>query len=390
MIERARRGTEHPLEVLGYSGKTEEHPVFSAVLSFVGSGKKGKDVRAYYSDPPYGWPRDAVDAALIGLFGTGHLRAMVSGTPLKPGQLDQAKVSTTDFRIESATISTRQRLRVRMLFQKGGVDCKPNEEAVAAGEFLNRLSELARRAGGRAPLPDCPDIGHLLDLQSLVGNERLVGILSRHDELAKNVKDWARMGELGEERLPAYERLQSLARHARELDAAKNVRPQLEAIAENRSLIDATNPLPDLANVLVDALRVALVRAENGYSKTYEAELERLSAAESWQRIDQADRDGILNGLHIARVTNGATGTELEVLESVDRVSLDSWRTRTAALPQLFADARMQADKLLEPKTHHVKLDSTTLRTPDEVKTWIAKTEQDLLEQIKQGPVVVS
>ena len=42
VIERARKGAEHPLEVLDYSGKTEDHPVFSATLSFVGSGKKGQ------------------------------------------------------------------------------------------------------------------------------------------------------------------------------------------------------------------------------------------------------------------------------------------------------------------------------------------------------------
>ena len=72
VIERARKGAEHPLEALDYSGKTEDHPVCSAVLSFVGSGKKGKDIRSHFSDPPYGWPRDAVDAALISLFGMGH------------------------------------------------------------------------------------------------------------------------------------------------------------------------------------------------------------------------------------------------------------------------------------------------------------------------------
>ena len=59
-------------------------------------------------------------------------------------------------------------------------------------------------------------------------------------------------------------------------------------------------------------------------------------------------------------------------------------------MPQLFADARIQADKLIEPKTHHVKLGSATLRTPEEVKAWAAKTEQELLEQLKQGPIVVS
>ena len=50
----------------------------------------------------------------------------------------------------------------------------------------------------------------------------------------------------------------------------------------------------------------------------------------------------------------------------------------------------MQADKLVEPRTHHVKLGSATLRTPDEVRAWVAKIEQELLEQLKQGPIVVS
>ena len=181
-----------------------------------------------------------------------------------------------------------------------------------------------------------------------------------------------------------------MIRHAEGLEAATQAQPQIEAIAANRSLLDAADPVPDLARALADALRAALASAEKHYSETYDSELVRLEAAESWQKIDLSNRDRILNGLHIAKVTKGATGTEQEVLESVERISLDAWRTRTAALPQLFTDARIQADKLIEPKTHHVKLDSATLRTPEEVKTWVMKTEQELLEQLKQGPIVVS
>ena len=389
VIERARKGAEHPLEALDYSGKTEDHPVCSSVLSFVGSGKKGREVRTYFSEPPYGWPRDAVDAALIGLFETGHLRARANGAPLKTGQLAQTKVPATDFRVESATIDTRQRLKLRKLFQTAGVACNPNEETVAAGEFLKRLGELAHRAGGEAPLPERPDTSHLLDLQSLAGNEQLLGILNRYDELVDNINDWTKAGDLAEKRLPAYERLLSLARHAAGLEAAKDTQPQVDAITANRGLLDTTDPVPDLARVLVDALRAALVQAEKHHSETYDAERERLSAAESWRKIDRAERDRILEGLHIEKVTRGATGAEQEVLESLGRISLDSWRTRTAALPQLFSDARVQADKLVEPKTHHVKLGGATLRTPDEVKAWVAKTEQELLEQIKQGPIVI-
>ena len=97
-----------------------------------------------------------------------------------------------------------------------------------------------------------------------------------------------------------------------------------------------------------------------------------------------------MSELNIAEVTRGATGTEQEVLESLQRIPLDAWRTRTAALPQLFVEARIHADKQVEPKTRHVKLGSATLRTPGEVEDWVAKTERELLEQIEQGPIVVN
>ena len=390
VIERARRGDEHPLEVLDYNGKTEDHRVCSEVLSFVGSGKKGKEVRDYFSAPPYGWPRDAIDAALISLFGAGHLRATANGTPLKPRELDQAKVSVTDFRVESATINTHGRIKVRKLFQSAGVACKPNEEATAAVEFLAKLDRLAQDAGGDAPLPEHPDISHLRDLQALAGNEQLVGILNRYDELQKNIEDWAKAADLAEKRFPAYERLRSLASHAKELDGVSVTQPQIEAISANRSLLADSDPVPDLTMMLVDALRTSLVEAETGFSTTYDEELEQLESAESWQKIEQAERDRILEDLRIEKVSKGATGTEQEVLESLGRISLDAWRTRTAALLQLFADARIRADKLIEPKTCHVKLRSTTLRTPEDVKDWLSETERELFKQVEQGPVVVS
>ena len=114
-----------------------------AALSFIGAGKRGREVRSHFSEPPYGWPRDAIDAALVSLFGAGHLRATANGVALHPRQLDQAKVPSTDFRTESATINARQRLKLRSLFQRAGIDCKPNEETAAAGT----AAEPPRRVG---------------------------------------------------------------------------------------------------------------------------------------------------------------------------------------------------------------------------------------------------
>ena len=390
VIERARRGDEHPLQAVEFSGKTEEHPVCAALLGFVGAGKKGRDLRAHFSAPPYGWPRDAVDAGLIALFGAGHLQATANGVALRPPHLDQGKVPATDFRVESATIDTRQRLKLRKLFQDAGIPCKPNEESAAAAELLKALTDLAQSAGGEGPLPPLPSTRHLADLQALAGNEQLLGILQQHDELAKNFKHWSKLRHLAKERLPAYQRLLALAAHGQELEAVQEAQAQIDAITTNRSLLDAADPVPDLARTVAEALRSALVEAASKHGEAYAAQQTRLEGTDSWRQIEQEAHAAILRRAHIEPADPGPTGTEREVLDSLDRLSLDGWRTRAAALPQLFAEARAQADKLVEPKTRHIKLDSATLRTEEEVRDWAAKTERSLIKQVKQGPVVVN
>ena len=389
VIDRARGGAEHPLEAVDHRGKTEEHPVCAAVLTWVGAGTRGRDVRSHFSDPPYGWPRDAVDGALISLFETGHLRATANGVAMPPRGLDQSKVPSTDFRVESATVSARQRLHARSLFQTAGIDCKRNEEVTAAGRFLATLVELAATAGGEPPLPEPPDTRRLTELQSLVGNEQLVSILDHSDELTDNLEAWTKTRESTGQRLPAFHRLQALLRHADGLEGAADVERQTVAIVEGRRLLDPSDPVPPLAATLADALRAALTRARERYGETYDQESRRLASTESWQRIEQKDRDDILQRLHVEMVPMGATGTEQEILDTLERVSLDGWRTRTLALPQLFADARAAADKLVEPEIRHVKLEGTTLRTPEDVAAWIDRTNQDLLNQVRQGPIAI-
>jgi len=78
------------------------------------------------------------------------------------------------------------------------------------------------------------------------------------------------------------------------------------------------------------------------------------------------------------------------LLRSLQETPLSSWKTRTDALPQQFSNAAMAAAKLLEPKTQKVKLTSSILRTENDVKAWVAEIERELLERIKNGPIVIS
>jgi len=390
VINRAKSGDEAALSAVDWTDAPEKHPVCAAVLSEVGSGKRGKGVRDAFEASPYGWPRDAVDAALIALHITGHLRATHKGQTLSLGQLDQAKISVTDFRTETATLNTREKMKLRKLFHDAGVDCKPNEETAKAPAFLAHLAELAANAGGEPPMPARPATAHLDTLRGFGGAEQLAEILKQHDTLAKQAKDWDKLADLAAKHKPAWETLCTLLKHADAMAGADELRKQADAVKSERRLLDASDPVPDIRKATADALRAAVTAAHGQYERTYKEQMAALTASDNWNKLTADQRKQILADEGIDGVPALAVGTEADLIRTLEQTALPAWKTKTDALPQQFARATMAAAKLLEPKTQHVHLSSGTLKTEAEVKTWLAGAEKDLLAKLSNGPVVIS
>lgn len=390
VINRAKNGDEAALSAVDWTDAPEKHPVCSALLSEVGAGKRGKEVRDAFEASPYGWPRDAVDAALIILHTTGHLRATHKGMTLSQGQLDQAKISVTDFRTETATLNAREKMKLRKLFHDVGVDCKPNEETAKAPVILARLAELADHAGGEPPMPARPVTVHLDTLRGLGGIEQLAEILKQHDALAQQAKDWSKLAELAGKRKPAWEALCTLLKYADAMPGVDELRVQANAVKSERRLLDASDPVPDIRKAAVDALRTAVTAAHGEYEKTYTEQMAALTASDNWKKLKADQRKQILADEGIDTSPTLAVGTEADLIRTLGETALPAWKTRTDALPQQFARAAMAAAKLLEPKTQRIHLSSGTLKTEEEVKAWLAGTEKDLLAKIETGPIVIS
>ncbi|MFP4106352.1 MAG: BREX system P-loop protein BrxC [Phycisphaerae bacterium] len=385
VINRAKNGDEAAMSAVDWTDSPEKHPVCAAVLSEVGSGKRGKEVRDAFEASPYGWPRDAVDAALIVLHTTGHLRAT-----LPQGQLDQAKVSVTDFRTETATLNAKEKIKLRKLFHEAGVDCKSGEEAAKAGEYLARLADLADRAGGDPPMPERPKTDHLDTLRSLAGNEQLAEVLNQQSELAKQAKAWGKAADLAAKRKPAWETLCGLLKHADAMDGADELRAQADAVVSERRLLDASDPVPDIRKAAADALRAAVTEAHGEYVRVFDDQMAALTASDTWGKLKADQQKQVLAAEGIAEAEALSVGSEADLVRSLERTALPAWKTRTDALPQQFARAALAAAKLLEPATQHMRLSSGTLKTEQDVKDWLAGTEKELLAKIKNGPVVIS
>ena len=68
--------------------------------------------RKHLKSAPFGWSQDAVDAALIALHRSGHLRATRNGQPVAVGALDQPGVKAAEFRPEKIRLTTTAAHRV--------------------------------------------------------------------------------------------------------------------------------------------------------------------------------------------------------------------------------------------------------------------------------------
>lgn len=391
VIGRARQGSDSPLEAVNWKGATEQHAVCREVMRVVGSGADGRSVRTELDKSPYGWPQDAIDGALIALHAAGHLTARHGGSPLAVGQLDQNKIGKAEFRVETATLTAQDKIKLRGLFQDAGIATKASDDlSVKSSEFLDLLERLAERAGGDPPLPERPKAVHVADLRGLAGNERLTKILSEFETLKANAKDWKAAAETAERRRPEWDRLQRMQAHGVGLPEFDEVRLAAEGIKDGRLLLEGTDHIKPLVKKAAGALRSVTADAHAVLSKRFSNEKAALEKTEAWQKIGAAQRTQILAEEGIAAVPPIDLGTDDALLNTLDRTSLSAWKDKADALPSRFASAAMKAAKLLEPKTQQVRLTSGTLKTPDEVMAWIAAQEKLLLAKVAEGPIIVN
>src|SRR5207245_8393988 len=131
------------------------------------------EIRKTLKASPCGWRQDAIDAALIALHRTEHVSASLNGSAVPLGQLDQNKISKSEFRVERITLSVTERIAIRRLYSLLGIQCKSGEEGLKATDFVNALIGLAALAGGAPPLPATPAITNIEDMKRFVGNDQL-------------------------------------------------------------------------------------------------------------------------------------------------------------------------------------------------------------------------
>ena len=390
VVTRALQGALDALSTLGYSSDVEKHPVCQEIRSFVGgAGKKGSDVRRHFSDPPYGWSRDAVDGAILALLAGGFLRATRSGQAMTAKDLNQQQIGVTDFFREGVIVSAAQRIEIRKVASAMGLPAKSGEEAEAVVVILERLQSEAQAAGGEAPLPAQPDTAIVRELRELAGNRQIVGVAEKSDTLIDHHKDWSAYGEAKQERLPDWHRLERLQHHARTLPVATELTPQMEAIRLQRSLLTDPNPLPPLLNKVTAALRKTVSEAHGRLRKERDREVTKLEKSDHWLKLEPADGVRILVSNGLSPIPDLAIGTDEALMDCLEDVGLQGWDDRLLALKPRVDRAREEAARLLAPMAVTVRPTPATLNSRKDVEDYIQQLREQLLAQVDEHPVII-
>jgi hypothetical protein len=390
---RARQGDDSPLNAIGWKGATEDHSVCKEILHLVGAGKEGRHILAQLQRAPYGWDKDAVHGALVCLCSAGRLLATdaKTGEALSAKQLDHQRIAKASFRTESVTLSAKDKIAIKGLFQSLGVASRPEDDLNGkAREYLEKLQSYGYAAGGDAPLPARPNTAPIEDLRRLPGNEQLAEILKQQSSLKLTAGDWKQLAELATKRSPLWDRLEALRKCGPGLPALDPVHASAEAVVQNRLLLEATDHVSPLIRTAAEALRTALTGCRRHYGEVRDREMQRLESSDSWKKLTPDQRKQLLAVSPVPEADSSSLGGEEELLAALRATPIQQWSDRTDALPGRIDKLLTDAARLLEPKVQQVRMSSPTLRTEAEVKAWIVAQEQILLAKLKNGPVVVS
>jgi len=389
----ARQGAPDALKAIGYEGEPGENPVCKAVRSFIGGGKKGSEIRDKFESPPYGWSRDTVDGALHVLLTANFVIAIdEKSKTIDHREMERKAIGKATFKVESTIITTQQKIQIRKLIQETGYKVTPGEEMASVPYFLNIMYELAERAGGEPPKPEKPDTSILDEIKFATGNEQLLIIFNRSDELSQAAEQWSILAEKIEERWPCWEALQELVNYAGAIKAAQEAKQQIQTIESQRLLLNDPDPISPIVKSLENDLRQAIVNYFQRYKDELNKQMKSLEADSSWQQLTEEQRSSIMQSCGLEKpetMEEIDVSTRQLLIDYLRQHPLNNWDDRINALPGRFSKALDLAAKELEPEVHSVELPKRILKTEQEVEEWLNEIKEQLNKAIGNGPVVI-
>lgn len=391
VVTKARDGAPDALEAIGHRGEPTTNPVCKEVLAAISAGGiKGTELQRRFASSPFGWPKDAVNGAVLTLLAAGHVRAALEGKDLAgPKELPQTQIGKTTFYKEDEPPRMEQRLQIRGLLAAAGIKFESGQEAAQISALLQRLKDLALRAGGQPPLPQMPDTDHVDALLALGGNQRFREVADNHKRLTADLERWSQADQQRETREREWAKVERLLRHAEGLPAATKVSGDVSAIRDGRQLLDDPDPVTPVLSELAGALREEVNRVTKELSVRLRDAIAKLEESDEWSWLDSSDRQRILADSHLVIDDLPDASSDEKLLDVLDSTPLSAWQDRISLVPGRVGQARQRAIKLLEPESVTVALPSATLKKGEDLDAYVDELRARVEPHLAAGKTVI-
>jgi hypothetical protein len=391
VIQRVKQGAPDPLTVVDHRGEAEQHPVVAEVRRAIGgAGKKGREIHQAFEAPPYGWPKDAVDASLLVLLRFGQVRAKLNGQPAQADQLPQNQIGSAEFTAESTVIGADMKLALRKLAADTAIPASPGQELTLPPQIVQKLVEVGARAGGEAPLPAPPSSELLSSLQNLYGNEQAQATYDARDQIAALHRQWSEQETTKQLRLEQWGMAQRLALHAASAGLAPGAQAQLEAIRYNRSLLEHPDPVAPIVGDLATALRDALSSGLADLNQRIDEARVALQQDAGWAKLEEGEQARILAEAGFQPIDSPSVGDVSALVAFLDETSLTDLKDRTDAIPQRLVRARTAVAQATKPQAKVVRLKRATIQDGAELERYLDSLRTDIEAELgPETPVIV-
>jgi len=382
-LSKALSGDPDALKKIGWDKEPKDHPIAIEILRFIGNNtKQGKEIRNHFMKASCGFSQDAIDTIIVLLRNMEHI-----STP-EPN-INQAKIGNAVFKKELHTLAASDKIRLRKIYQDAGISCKPGEEFLNSNTFLNKLKELAGLISGDAPKPEPLNIQFIKDIENLDGNERLVRLLEEQEDLKSKNTEWGKKAVLVNTREPQWRLLAELANHANGDAGMEQLKLEIDAIRENRLLLQEPDPIQPKLIALSERLKEALNKLKESYIGLYDTKMAELQANIYFGKLTPEQKHSILFKHQLLAKPEIKPLDANALLNQLQKANLYAWDTKIAALPGQFQSALEDAIQLSAPQAKTFSLPRKTITNQADIETYITELKTELENLLKESSSII-
>lgn len=393
VIDRIKKGSgADALKAVGYDADPEQHVVIKDLLGRIGgAGTPASDLEKTVMSAPFGWPRDALMAAIGVLLDNGLIRATINGSDATTSQiLSLARLGTVHLKRESSVLKAAEKIQARSVLGKLGVQVDNESLDFGANQAVSALIERASAHSGPAPMPDISVPDGILQIKNTSGNDRVHALLVAKDELT----DFADLLETLERRLaPRLEALataRALAGAAIDLDSAAEAGARLNAFEHTRELLAEVDQISPIVSDLTGVVRAAVHQAAESLDQALQQAVDRLQHQPAWLALGQGKRAELLAAYNLVWEGKPSLGDADAVLKAVQQRPLASWEAVLDAVPARVSKALEAAVRLSAPKVGTVTVPAASLSSAEEIEAYLTDLREKLtLALVEHDTVVV-